>query len=152
MGLNKKKYLSDIRWETNQLVRQNPDIPSESIVPKSNTSDFPSEAITVRIKSQKRQNATVYFYGKEQTRVYGGTHTWTYVEEKLKVQLPMAGPSFSRKYSYSFNGQLPKEWSLYEMTLVLEHIQAIFDKMVGANNKKFTGQLPLAKGSRIVTA
>jgi|LWDU01.1.fsa_nt_gi hypothetical protein len=153
MGLNKKKYLNDIRWETNQLVRQNADIASENIVPKSNTSDFPSEAITVRIKSAKRQNATVYFYGEEKTRVYGGTHKWTYVEDKLKVQLPMSGPSPSRrKYSYSFQGQLPKKWSLYEMTLALEHIQSTFDEMVGADNKKYTGQLPLAKGSRLVTA
>ncbi len=151
MGLNKKKYLNDIRWETNQLVRQNADIASENIVPKSNTSDFPSEAITVRIKSAKRQNATVYFYGEEKTRVYGGTMTWTYVEEKLKVQLPVVGYN-KIPYSYSFQGQLPKKWSLYEMTLALEHIQSTFDEMVGADNKKYTGQLPLAKGSRLVTA
>jgi hypothetical protein len=143
MGLNKKKYLSDIRWETNQLVRQNTDIPSESIIPKSNTSDFPSEAITVRVKSAKRQNATVYFYGEEKTRVYGGTHKWTYVPEKLKVQLPMVGYQ-KTKYSYSFQGQLPKKWSLYEMALALEHIQTTFDEMVGANNKKYTGQLATA--------
>ena len=138
-----KDYLQDIRWVTNQLVRQNPDIPSESIIAKCATTNFPAECVTVKIASQKRKQACVYFYGKEHSRTYSGSYTWRYVIEKLKVHLPMKGRG-GDDFSYSFQGYLPTKWSLYEMALILEHIQVRLDDMLGSNNKQFTGQIAKA--------
>ena len=143
MTKKNKQYLRDIRWVTNQLVRQNPDIPSESIISKCATNNFPAECVTVKIASQKRKQACVYFYGEEHSRTYGANHTWRYVIEKLKVHLPMKGRQ-GDDFSYSFQGYLPTKWSLHEMSLILEHIQGTFDDMVGSNNKQFTGQIAIA--------
>ena len=128
-----------IYWEKNTLVNHNPDIPASQIISKSKTSDFPAEAITVRTHSQKRKVATVYFYGEEQTRTYGNSHTWTYVDEQLRVTLPMIGHN-KKQYSYSFQGQLPRIFTLDDMAWVLDYIQDQFDTMTGDNFGHFVGK------------
>ena len=123
--------LPKIYWEKNTLVSQNPNIPASQIIPKSKTGDFPAEAITIRMNSQKRKIATAYFYGATSTRAYaGGTHTWTYVDEQLRVTLPMKG--FNKKdYSYSFQGQLPNIFDMQDLCWALDYIKEQFDIMTG---------------------
>ena len=123
--------LPKIYWEKNTLVSQNPNIPASQIIPKSKTGDFPAEAITIRMNSQKRKIATAYFYGATTTRAYaGGTHTWTYVDEQLRVTLPMTG--FNKKdYSYSFQGQLPNIFDMQDLCWALDYIKGQFDIMTG---------------------
>ena len=123
--------LPKIYWEKNSMAMDNSDLPSSQIIPKCKTGDFPAESITVRINSQKRKIATAYFYGATSTRAYaGGTHTWTYVDEQLRVTLPMKG--FNKKdYSYSFQGQLPNIFDMQDLCWALDYIKEQFDTMTG---------------------
>ena len=122
--------LPKIYWEKNTLVSQNPNIPASQIIPKSKTGDFPAEAITIRMNSQKRKIATAYFYGETATRSYGKNHTWTVVDEQLRVTLPMKG--FNKKdYSYSFQGQLPNIFDMQDLCWALDYIKEQFDMMTG---------------------
>ena len=131
--------LPKIHWEKNSMVVNNEDIPASQIIPKGKTADFPAESITVRISSQKGKCATAYFYGEEQTRSYGKNHTWDYVDEQLRVTLPMNG--YNKKlYSYSFQGQLPRIFTLDDMAWILDYIQGQFDKMTGNNFGHFVGK------------
>ena len=65
IGHLKQDALTDILpkifWERNNLVKDNPAIPANQVIPKSKTSDFPAEAITVRTQSQRR-NGKDYSY------------------------------------------------------------------------------------------
>jgi hypothetical protein len=132
--------LPKIHWEKNSMVMLNKDIPTSQIIPKCKTGDFPAESITVRVNSQKRKTATVYFYGQTSTRTYaGGTHTWTYVDETLRVTLPMIGYN-KKDYSYSFQGQLPRIFTLDDMAWALDYIQDQFDKMTGNDYGHFVGK------------
>ena len=130
----KQNALSDIvpkiYWEKNTLVNHNPDIPASQIISKGKTSNFPAEAITVRTHSQRRKVATVYFYGKTITRSYGKNHTWTAVDEQLRVTLPMKGYN-GRDYSYSFQGQLPNIFDMQDLCWALEYIKEQFNVMTG---------------------
>ena len=121
--------LPKIYWEKNTLVNENPDIPASQIIPKSKTSDFPAEAITVRTHSQKRKVATVYFYGETTTRSYGKS-TWTAVNEHLRVTLPTKGYN-GKDYSYSFQGQLPRIFDMQDLCWALDYIKEQFDTMTG---------------------
>ena len=121
--------LPKIYWEKNTLVNENPDIPASQIIPKSKTSDFPAEAITVRTHSQKRKVATVYFYGETTTRSYGKS-TWTAVNEQLRVTLPTKGYN-GKDYSYSFQGQLPRIFDMQDLCWALDYIKEQFDTMTG---------------------
>ena len=131
--------LPKIYWEKNGMVVNNEDIPASQIISKGKTADFPAESVTVRIQSQKRKVATVYFYGEEQTRTYGNSHTWTYVDEQLRVTLPMIGHN-KKQYSYSFQGQLPRIFTLDDMAWTLDYIQDQFDTMTGDNFGHFVGK------------
>jgi len=129
-----RDILPKIFWEKNTLVTHNPDIPASQIMAKSKTDDFPSESITVRINSLKRKIATVYFYGKVKTKRYaGGTHTWRYVDEKLRVTLPTEGKYRSHKqdYSYYFQGQLPAIFDMQDLCWALDYIKEQFNTMTG---------------------
>ena len=125
------ELLPKIHWEKNSMVMLNEDIPTSQIIPKCKTGDFPAEAITIRMNSQKRKIATAYFYGATTTRSYAqGTHTWTYVDEQLRVTLPMTG--FNKKdYSYSFQGQLPNIFDMQDLCWALDYIKEQFDIMTG---------------------
>ena len=112
------------------MVNHNPDIPASQVISKSKTSDFPAEAITVRTHSQKRKVATVYFYGEAVTRTYGKNHTWTSVNEQLRVTLPMKGYN-GKDYSYSFQGQLPKIFDMQDLCWALDYIKEQFNIMTG---------------------
>jgi len=131
--------LPKIYWEKNSLVTQNDSIPDGQIIPKCKTIDFPEESITVRVQNQRRKVATVYFYGKSTTKTYGSGHSWSYVDEQLKVTLPMVGYN-KKDYSYSFQGQLPSIFTLEKMTWALDYIQEQFDEMTGSNFTHFTGK------------
>ena len=131
--------LPKIYWEKNSMAMDNSDIPSSQIIPKCKTGDFPAESITVRINSQKRKIATVYFYGEEQTRTFGQHHTWNFVDETLRVTLPMIGHN-KKQYSYSFQGQLPRIFTLDDMAWTLDYIQDQFDTMTGDNFGHFVGK------------
>jgi hypothetical protein len=133
------ELLPKIHWEKNSMVMLNEDIPTSQIIPKCKTGDFPAESITVRIQSQKRKIAMVYFYGEEQTRTYGKTHTWNYVDEQLRVTLPMMGHN-KKQYSYSFQGQLPRIFTLGDMAWALDYIQEQFDSMTDNNFGHFVGK------------
>lgn len=133
------ELLPKIYWEKNSFVVLNKDIPSSQIIPKCKTGDFPAESITVRVRSQKRKIAAVYFYGQEHTRTMGGGHSWTYLDEQLRVTLPMNGYN-NKLYSYSFQGQLPRIFTLDDMTWALDYIQDQFDKMTGNDYGHFTGK------------
>jgi hypothetical protein len=122
--------LPKIYWEKNTLVSQNPNIPASQIIPKSKTGDFPAEAITIRMNSQKRKIATAYFYGDKHTRTYGNSHTWTYVDEQLRVTLPMKGYN-KKDYSYHFQGQLPTIFDMQDLCWALEYIKEQFNTMTG---------------------
>jgi|TARA_R110002110_G_scaffold10574_3_gene52140 hypothetical protein len=130
----KQNALADIvpkiYWERNNLVKDNPDIPASHIISKSKTSDFPAEAITVRTQSQRRKVAMVYFYGEATTRTYGKNHTWTSVDEQLRVTLPMKGYN-KKDYSYHFQGQLPNIFDMQDLCWALDYIKEQFDTMTG---------------------
>jgi len=119
-----------IYWERNNLVTHNPDIPASQIIPKCKTGDFPEAAITVRTHSQKRKVATAYFYGDKCTRTYGKSHSWTYVDEQLRVTLPMKGYN-KKDYSYHFQGQLPAIFDMQDLCWALDYIKEQFDTMTG---------------------
>ena len=131
--------LPKIYWERNSLVVHNDDIHFDQIIDKGKTCDFPAESITVRIQSQRRKVATAYFYGESTSRTYGKTHTWTHVDEQLRVTLPMIGYN-NKQYSYSFQGQLPRIFTLDDMAWVLDYIQNQFDKMTGNDYGHFVGK------------
>jgi hypothetical protein len=134
IGHLKQDALTDILpkifWERNNLVKDNPAIPANQVIPKSKTSDFPAEAITVRTQSQRRKVAMVYFYGEATTRTYGKNHTWTSVDEQLRVTLPTKGYN-GKDYSYSFQGQLPRIFDTQDLFWALDYIKEQFDTMTG---------------------
>ena len=134
IGHLKQDALTDILpkifWERNNLVKDNPAIPANQVIPKSKTSDFPAEAITVRTQSQRRKVAMVYLYGEAITRTYGKNHTWTSVDEQLRVTLPTKGYN-GKDYSYSFQGQLPRIFDTQDLFWALDYIKEQFDTMTG---------------------
>ncbi len=131
--------LPKIYWEKNSMVVDNENIPASQIIPKCKTGEFPSESITVRINSQKRKVATAYFYGQKITKTFGSNHSWDYVDEQLRVTLPMVGFK-GKDYSYHFQGQLPRIFTLDDMAWILDYIQDQFDEMTGNNYGHFVGK------------
>ena len=133
----KQNALADIvpkiYWERNTLVTHNPDIPASQIIPKCKTGDFLEAAITVRIHSQKSKVATAYFYGDKETRFYSKGHTWTYVDEQLRVTLPTKASVHYNKEdrSYRFQGQLPNIFDMQDLCWALDYIKEQFDIMTG---------------------
>ena len=60
-----------IYWESNNLVRHNPNIAPEQIIHKTSTKSFPFNAVTVRINNQRKGFVTVYFRDAKKTKTYG---------------------------------------------------------------------------------
>ena len=129
-----------IYWESNSLVKINPNIPTDKIIKKTTTDKFPANAITVRFIRMKDKVVTVYFYGESCNYGSGGNKkgmTWTTIEQKLHVTLPaheggIATPLLAHwpgsraqtcDWGYSFMGNLPDSFTLNEMLSALEHIK-----------------------------
>ena len=123
------KTIDKVHWESNTLVKQHPDIDPAKIIPKGSTGDFPSNAITVRIHSQKRKCVGVYIYGETQTKTYGANHTWTYVDKKLKVDLPMISRHNGMPYGYCFQGELPSNMDLESLKMALDYISDTIEEI-----------------------
>jgi hypothetical protein len=119
-----KQIINKVRWEKNSFVRQHPDISPDNIVEKTSTDKFPANAATVRFQNMTNRIASVYFYGEQKTKSYNGGYTHTYTDKKLKVFLPHKGHN-NRNNTYSFNGELPDNFSLEQMSVVLKYVSNI---------------------------
>ena len=115
------KTVSKVHWEANSLVKRHPHIDPAKIIPKSSTDEFPANAITVRFHSQKRKYIGVYIYGEKKTRTYNSGQSWTYVDSKLKVDLPTKGYN-GREFGYSFQGELPSNMDMESLGIALNYI------------------------------
>ena len=130
-----------IHWESNSLVKINPNIPKGKVIKKTTTDKFPANAITVRFQRMKDKLVTVYFYGESKVRSYGNAKnamTWSSIDRKLHVTLPFerhqnGSPSNfqTTTWGYSFQGNLPDNFTLDEMTYALQYIKGEVDRMTG---------------------
>jgi len=123
------KTIDKVHWESNTLVKQHPHIDPAKIIPKGSTGDFPSNAITVRFHSQKRKNVGVYIYGEATTKTYGANHTWTYVDKKLKVDLPMISRYNGLQCGFQFQGELPPTMDLESLKMALDYIRDTIEEI-----------------------
>ena len=124
------KIVDKIHWETNSLVKRHPQIDPSKIIPKGSTGDFPANAITVRFHSQKRKYIGVYIYGEVRTKTYGASHTWTYVDKKLKVDLPTKGYN-GIEFGYCFQGELPPNMDMESLGIALDYIKDTVEEING---------------------
>ena len=135
-----KNSLDDIKkkifWEMNSAVRRNSNLDRKQIIAKTQTHKFP-EGVTVRTKSMKDGITSAYFHGKVSQRCYGsGTNRVAYnvVASKLIVTFPMTSPHNGNDYSYSFNGDMPKDMSLIQMGQILDYIKSELNEMYNNGN------------------
>ena len=121
-----------IHWESNSLVKINPNIPREKVIKKTTTDKFPANAITVRFIRMRDKVVTVYFYGESKVLNYGSgktAMTWRSINQKLHVTLPFKANHDHFLWGYSFQGNLPDNFTLDEMTYALGHIKGEVDRM-----------------------
>ena len=121
-----------IYWESNSLVKINPNIPTDKIIKKTTTDKFPANAITVRFIRMRDKVVTVYFYGESKVRNYGSggnKMTWRTINRKLHVTLPFKANHDNFLWGYSFQGNLPDNFTLDEMTYALGYIKGEVDRM-----------------------
>ena len=121
-----------IHWESNSLVKINPNIPKDKVIKKTTTDKFPANAITVRFIRMRDKVVTVYFYGESKVRNYGSgsnSMTWRTINQKLHVTLPFKANHDNFLWGYSFQGNLPDNFTLDEMTIALEHINGEVGRM-----------------------
>jgi len=135
MGLivNRKTGTPRVQWEKNGLVKRNPTINPDDIFDKCSTDQFPQGA-SVRMTSQKNGHATVYFKSPLKEGSWGnGKHKYWYCDATLKVTLPSIstwkGNPHTRTFSYT--GELPKEFTLDEMNAVLKYVRSQIQDMTG---------------------
>ena len=135
MGLivNRKTGTPRVQWEKNGLVKRNPTINPDDIFDKCSTDQFPQGA-SVRMTSQKNGHATVYFKSPLKEGSWGnGQHKYWYCDATLKVTLPsistLKGNPHTRTFSYT--GELPKEFTLDEMNAVLKYVRGQIQDMAG---------------------
>jgi hypothetical protein len=125
----------NVVWESNGLVKRNPNIERENIVPKSSTSDFPCGKVTVRYHNQRSKLVTAYFQGPMKTRTWGSganASTHSYPDGVLRVTLPYS--SSGRRYgnsssNFQFQGELPDNYKLEDMAEVLNYIKEKVEEM-----------------------
>ena len=123
-----------IHWESNSLVKINPNIPKDKVIKKTTTDKFPANAITVRFIRMRDKVVTVYFYGESKVLNYGSgktAMTWRSINQKLHVTLPFKANHDNFLWGYSFQGNLPDNFTLDEMTIALEHINGEVGRMTG---------------------
>jgi hypothetical protein len=121
-----------IHWESNSLVKINPNIPKDKVIKKTTTDKFPANAITVRFIRMRDKVVTVYFYGESKVLNYGSgktAMTWRSINQKLHVTLPFKANHDNFLWGYSFQGNLPDNFTLDEMVTALEHINREVDRM-----------------------
>ena len=132
--INVTALLDKIHWESNSLVKINPNIPKDKVIKKTTTDKFPANAITVRFIRMRDKVVTVYFYGESKVRNYGSgktAMTWRSINQKLHVTLPFKANHDNFLWGYSFQGNLPDNFTLDEMTIALEHINGEVGRMTG---------------------
>ena len=130
--INVTALLDKIHWESNSLVKINPNIPKDKVIKKTTTDKFPANAITVRFIRMRDKVVTVYFYGESKVRSYGSgknAMTWRSINQKLHVTLPFKANHDNFLWGYSFQGNLPDNFTLDEMVIALEHIHREVDRM-----------------------
>ena len=130
--INVTALLDKIHWESNSLVKINPNIPKDKVIKKTTTDKFPANAITVRFIRMRDKVVTVYFYGESKVLNYGSgktAMTWRSINQKLHVTLPFKANHDNFLWGYSFQGNLPDNFTLDEMTYALEHIKGEVDRM-----------------------
>ena len=111
------KVLSKNKFERHGGITNKVD-PSK-IIDKTSTSQFPYDAITIRINSLKRKRFTAYFNGKEVTRQYT-TNTYTFPKGCLKVCVDYS-PSESL---YSYTGNMYEDsYTPEEKAFALEYVK-----------------------------
>ena len=131
--INVTALLDKVHWESNSFVKINPNIPKDKVIKKTTTDKFPANAITVRFIRMRDKVVTVYFYGESKVRNYGSgsnSMTWRTINQKLHVTLPFYD-SRPTLWGYSFQGNLPDNFTLDEMVTALEHINREVDRMAG---------------------
>ena len=115
------KILSKIKFERHGGITNKVD-PSK-IIDKTSISQFPCDAITIRINSLKNNKFTAYFNGKEVTRLFGtGTyqHKYTFPKGCLKVCVQYS-PSES---IYSYTGNMyDNSYTPEEKAFALEYVE-----------------------------
>ena len=130
--INVTALLDKIHWESNSLVKINPNIPKDKVIKKTTTDKFPANAITVRFIRMRDKVVTVYFYGESKVLNYGSgktAMTWRSINQKLHVTLPFKANHDNFLWGYSFQGNLPDNFTLDEMVIALEHIHREVDRM-----------------------
>ncbi len=122
-----KEAFSKIRWEKNSFVTHHQDINPDDVINKTSTDKFPANSATVRFQNMGKKIVSVYFYGKEKTRSWGNgpnATRYTHIDKKLRVFLPHKGHN-NYNATYSFNGELPDNFDLEQMSAVLEYVSNI---------------------------
>ena len=132
--INVTALLDKVHWESNSFVKINPNIPKDKVIKKTTTDKFPANAITVRFIRMRDKVVTVYFYGESKVLNYGSgktAMTWRSINQKLHVTLPFKANHDNFLWGYSFQGNLPDNFTLDEMVTALEHINREVDRMAG---------------------
>ncbi len=106
-----KTVVPKIRWETNSMVKTNPEIDKNKIIEKTSTYQFPEDAITIRVTSMRNKKFIGYFHGKPKKG--------RYYMPILKISVDCS----SDKSTYSFTGLMPPELNLDEATYALEYAE-----------------------------
>ena len=112
-----------IFWEKNSRIKGI--VPKEQIIEKTQTHNFPCEAVTIRMHNvnDKNPSATAYFHGKQAQGTSWGGSNYTYAETKLMV-------TFNKdKEGYSFNGGLQSLFSLQDLKEVLESVRETLNRL-----------------------
>ena len=100
-------------WETNSAVKRNGNIDA------------------------KDGFTSAYFHGKVTQKSYGSGSSITYfntVDSKMIATFPMTSQYNGNDYSYSFNGNMPKDMSLTEMSQILDYIKSELSEMYDNGN------------------
>jgi hypothetical protein len=136
------KTVDMVHWESNSLIKRHPHIDPDKIIAKCSLSEFPANAITVRLRSQRMMEVGVYFYGKKENRTWNG-RSYCYIDKKLRVTLPYTrtepycgpcdengrpcltyladAPEYT-PYGFVFNGELPENVDTEGLKIALDYI------------------------------
>lgn len=127
-----EKTVNMVHWEGNSFIKRHPHIDSSKIITKGSTYNFPADAITVRFRNQRTGEVGVYFYGERKTSTLGNTstgRTYTYIDKKLRVTLPMTRFGGKKSYGFSFQGELPSNMDLESLKIALDYIKDTIEEI-----------------------
>jgi hypothetical protein len=111
-----------IFWENNSRIKGI--VPAEQIIKKTQTHNFPCEAVTIRMHDLNSKNpiAVAYFHGKESQHIGWGGQNHSFAETKLIV-------TFNKeKEEYGFNGAI-NSFSLQDLKEVLDSVREVLNKV-----------------------